>query len=256
MKLKRIISVALMLAIALCIAVPAQFGATNVMATGSCGSSAKWTMYSDNILVITESGAINNYDNSSNKAPWAAYYFYSNMSFMQKIVIADGITRVGDYAFYMDSNTDYKVYNITLPESLVEIGNHAFENEGTLEYIAIPQNVTTIGAHAFDGCEDLATVNYYGNPANLTWNVSDSGLPTGCEIHLKGEYESATDVSDFAPYNVVFDLTKNPNSVYPNKKILASYENVHSATFGGAHPYSIKLVDDNNMIWPITNGSR
>ncbi|MEE3333141.1 MAG: hypothetical protein VZR54_02565 [Ruminococcus sp.] len=99
-------------------------------------------------------------------------------------------------------------------------------------------------------------MNYYGNPANLTWNVSDSGLPTGCEIHLKGEYESATNVSDFAPYNVVFDLTKNPNTVYPNKKILTSYENVHSATFGGAHPYSIKLVDDNNMIWPITNGSR
>ncbi|MEE3333140.1 MAG: hypothetical protein VZR54_02560 [Ruminococcus sp.] len=119
MKLKRIISVALMLAIALCIAVPAQFGATGEMTSGSCGSSANWIMYTDNILTIKGSGAINDYS-STNTPQWSQYCPYTNMNFIQKIVIGDGITRVGDYAFYMDSNTAYKVYNITLPNLLLK----------------------------------------------------------------------------------------------------------------------------------------
>ena len=256
MKLKRIISIVLAVVIALCLAVPAQVSASDILMSGSCGDNAEWIIFSDNILVITGSDAVDNYAATyPDTAPWSNYYYITNMGFMQKIVLSYGITEIGDYTFYMNSK-NYRVNNITLPESLETIGAHAFENESKIQNIAIPQNVTRIGESAFAGCDSLQTVNLYCDPDSLDWNLANSGLPNTCVIHLKTIYDTEANRNKFAAYNPVFDLTYNPNSVYPNKKIFVSYENAHTDVLGGAHPYSIKLIDDKNRIWPITFGSR
>ena len=50
---------------------------------------------------------------------------YSKES-LTEVVIQDGITRIGDYAFYNDE----KLVNVTVPSSVEEIGEKAFRNTG------------------------------------------------------------------------------------------------------------------------------
>ncbi len=141
---------------------------------------------------------------------------------MQKIVIANDISSIGAYNFYMNPNDNkydhYTINNITLPDSLVSIGAHAFENEAKIQSIAIPQKVTSIGLSAFAGCTSLKTVNCYCDPNTLTWAIGNSGLPSDCVIHFKQTYDTQAIRTKFAGYTLEFDLTHNPNTFYANKK--------------------------------------
>ena len=69
------------------------------------------------------------------------------------IVIPDGITAIGDYAFFRCKNLTSAV----IPESVTSIGQSAFEYCG-LNSITIPKHVTTIGYSAFHDCTQLGTV--------------------------------------------------------------------------------------------------
>ena len=64
------------------------------------------------------------------------------------IVIPDGVTKIGDFAFYGNS----KITSVTIPNSVISIGENAFYNCSKLESIVIPDNVATIGLQAFNGC--------------------------------------------------------------------------------------------------------
>ena len=55
--------------------------------------------------------------------------------------------------------------DVTLPENLLTIGDHAFEGCGALTSLQVPKSVTGFGASAFKGCSALASLNF---PAALT----------------------------------------------------------------------------------------
>ena len=48
---------------------------------------------------------------------------------------------------------------ITLPASLMYIGDYAFNNCGTLKSLVLPEGVINIGNHAFDNCNNLTSIN-------------------------------------------------------------------------------------------------
>ena len=48
--------------------------------------------------------------------------------------------------------------NTIIPDSVTEIGAHAFNNCHDLTSITIPDSVTEIGAHAFDTCDNLTSI--------------------------------------------------------------------------------------------------
>lgn len=235
---------------------------------GNCGKNnpedMQFTMYDDNILVISGTGEMQDYT-STNAAPWSGFYFYTSIGFMQKIVLANGVESVGDYAFSMDINAlgyeKYTVNLINLPDSLKKIGQHAFSNVAKIEYITIPQNVESIGEQAFEGCTQLKVVNLYADPTKLTWELENSGLQSKLEantieIHVlkdqlseyKKQYPSYSD--DF-----VGDLVEPTNLIPAGKNILVSYEDPSPRIFAGALPYSIKSVNEKGT-WPITYGAR
>ena len=237
----------------------------NSIASGSCGTNAVFNLYGDNILVISGTGEMSDYEENTTlgtTAPWAAYGFYdaSKYGFMQKIVVANGITKIGNYAFHMPAGNNYVVNLINLPDSLETIGGHAFCNELKIESMTIPQNVTSIGAHAFDGCSSLKNVNLYADPTKLTWELENSGLTfTGensCEIHVMADKLDAYQ-KKYKAYksNFVGDLVEPTNVVPAGKNILVSYEDPSPRIFVGALPYSIKSVNEKGT-WPITYGAR
>ena len=112
-----------------------------------------------------------NYDYDSNQSP-----VYNN-SDVKKIVIEDGVTSIGDYAFrgcssltsitLPDSVTSIGdcafvfcvgLSSITLPDSVTSIGDSAFKNCSSLTSITIPDRVTSIEPYAFDNCSSLTSI--------------------------------------------------------------------------------------------------
>ena len=73
---------------------------------------------------------------------------------IKKIVVPDGVKRIGEYAFY-----DYtSLKSIELPSSVKCIGEGAFEQCSSLKSIEVPNSVKSIGYWAFEGCTSLTSI--------------------------------------------------------------------------------------------------
>lgn len=74
----------------------------------------------------------------------------------KEVNIVEGVTEIGDYAFYMVDQA--QVYNF--PSTLTKIGKQAFAHCYGLRSFEIPDSVTQIGENCFDLCESLKTVTF------------------------------------------------------------------------------------------------
>ena len=107
-----------------------------------------WTLYADGTLNISGTGAIKDYNSTDNPSP-----AYKNLN-VKKVVIEDGVTSIGKYAFWYCSN----LTSITIPDGVTSIGRAAFESCKSLTSITIPDSVTSIGESAFKRCIGLSSV--------------------------------------------------------------------------------------------------
>ena len=80
------------------------------------------------------------------------FIWYEYSQYIRRIIIEDGITDVGDYAFFGLSSLE----EVVLPDSVVHIGQAAFSRCSSLSKINIPNGVKSIGPAAFSGCGSLA----------------------------------------------------------------------------------------------------
>ena len=124
------------------------------ISSGMCGNSAVWSLDDAGTLTIFGTGAMTNW--SSGSSP-----FYSRRSSIKCVVINNGVTNIGDFAFYYCS----KLTSITIPASVTSIGSSAFFHCSGLTSITIPASVTSIGSSAFWGCSKLTSVTI---PASVT----------------------------------------------------------------------------------------
>ena len=106
-----------------------------------------WTLDADGTLTISGTGAMKDYDYDSNPSP-----VYHN-SKVKKIVIENGVTSIGEWAFYSSG-----LNSVTIPDSVTSIGSHAFYDCSSLTNITIPDSVTSIGYAAFSGCRSLTNI--------------------------------------------------------------------------------------------------
>ncbi len=86
-----------------------------------------------------------------------------------KLIIPEGATSIGDYAFYYCTD----LTSIILPNSVTSIGNYTFYKCTALESIDIPKSVTSIGKDAFSDCASLESINFDGTKAQ--WNAISKG---------------------------------------------------------------------------------
>jgi len=105
--------------------------------SSNCGTSAVWTLYDSDAdatadtLVLSGSGAMDDYDYDTK--PWESY-----KKNIKTVVVEDGITAIGDYAFY-------NFYNLTK--------------------VTISATVTDLGICTFGDCTALKNINFNG-----TWD--------------------------------------------------------------------------------------
>jgi len=131
---------------------PATALAADIVDSGTCGaegdgSNLTWTLDSDGVLTISGTGAMKEYD--PYKAPW-----YGSSSRVKSAVIAEGVTSIGEYAFYNCTS----LTSVAIPDSVTSIGDDAFSNCKSLTSVTIPDSVTSIGEYAFYNCRSLTSV--------------------------------------------------------------------------------------------------
>ena len=84
-----------------------------------------------------------------------------NKANAEYVEIYNGVTGIGDYAFYRCEN----LKSVEIPDSLISIGQYAF-SETNIRGMTLPENVASIGNGAFEDCENMnsITINAYKPP--------------------------------------------------------------------------------------------
>ena len=135
------------------------------IAEGNCGINATWAFYANGKLVISGSGAMDDFANRDAQ-PWAVF-----REQITDIVIGKDITHIGKYAFAYAYNVksitfeeDSKLESIgalsiyymhrylteiVLPESVKTISGQAFGYNSNLVNVYMPESLTSIAANAF-----------------------------------------------------------------------------------------------------------
>ena len=107
-----------------------------------------WTLTADGTMTVSGTGAMKAYDIDDSPAT-------QKKDSVKAIVIEDGVTSIGDYAFWNCTG----LTSISIPNNVTSIGSSAFESCSQLASIEIPSSVTSIGDYAFSGCSGLTSVN-------------------------------------------------------------------------------------------------
>ena len=132
--------------------------------SGTCGDNLTWE-YNESTYTLTiyGTGEMNGYSSDYNKtAPWKSFY-----ETMKTVVINDGVTSIGNYAFYECT----ELTSISLPDSITSIGQHAFYNCSNLTNIIIPNEVENIGNWAFYSCSGLVNITISNSISSIGYRV-------------------------------------------------------------------------------------
>lgn len=116
-----------------------------IIDSGSCGDGVTYQIDGDGAMVISKTGAgtgaMTDYTNySSNSVPWL-----SHREDITSLTINDGVTSIGDWAFYYCKSLE----DVSLADSITSIGVRAFGETASLNFIKLPANLKTIGDYAF-----------------------------------------------------------------------------------------------------------
>ena len=174
---------------------------SDVIVSGSCGDNATYKLYNNGELIINGSGKIKDFS-TPEKSGW-----YSNCCLVKEIIINNGITHIGEFAFFDCCN----VKKIEIPNSVISIGGYAFSYCGLesivlpksltiiyegafrcsdqLKSITIPKSLATINARAFDGCTALSDIYYLGSKTQWK-NIEIDSYENESLLNAKKHYAS------------------------------------------------------------------
>ena len=111
-----------------------------------------WSLQ-DGTLIITSQGAMQDYT-SARETPW-----FSDRADIRKIVVQNGVTSIGNYAFYGCEN----VTSVALPSTVTQIGKLAFYGCRNLSSLTLPDSLTMVEDYAFAKASGLGTIAFKGS---------------------------------------------------------------------------------------------
>lgn len=221
--------------------------AVNAAESGQCGENITWTLDATGTLTLSGSGPMYNYKDSP---------FNYNYN-IRKIVIEQGITSIGNNAFYgcgrvqdiiiPNSVTEigewslggcHRLKSITIPNSVTKIGSNAFVLDDGLETFNMPDSVTTIEGGIFSHCNNLKSVRLSSRLSSISgqmfWYCSSL-----CEIVIPDSVKTIE-------YCAFYDCTSLKEITIPNSVI-----SIGSEAFYGCEqletldvPQSVTNIDE------------
>lgn len=180
--------------------------------SGTCGESATWTFdTTSKTLTISGTGATEDYNLAKYPSWWVDWH-----EEIEKVVVTRGIEKIGRSLLYgyggypkltsvslPDSVIELgegifsgcsKLENVSLPAHITEIPRNTFYKCSSLETVPLPAGITKIGVSAFEGCASLKTINLPSGLTDIeTSAFAKSGLtsielPEGL-VNLSGFFE-------------------------------------------------------------------
>lgn len=173
--------------------------------SGTCGTNLTWELTSMGELIIKGKGDMNNFMDYN--TPWFDY-----RTSIEKISIGEGVTSIGNWAFYNCNNIE----SIDFSKDLTHIGNYAFRNCALISTVSLPEKLSSIGDGAFDGCINLS---YFSIPNNVT-HIGASAFgntawyndqPDGTLYIGRALYE----YKGYAPWDTSINITEGTKFICP-----------------------------------------
>lgn len=177
----------------------------------------------NNVLELSGTGTMYTYSNEYNMAPWLKY-----KSQFSKVVINEGITSIGSFAFYQCTG----LRTIVIPETVTTIESAAFYYCSSLTGVTLPSKLTAINGHTFFYCDSLGDIVipksvtslsayafYHSGVKNVTINAKLTSLPN-----------SAFSGSSLTSINLPDTLTSIGEKVFSSCDKLSSIEFPESLT--------------------------
>ena len=209
-----------------------------IIASGSCGGSAGWSLTEDGTLTISGTGAMEDYSDRS------AQGWYGHADAINSVIISDGITHIGSWAFADCS----ALTEITIPDSVTSIANGAFADCSSLTEITIPDSVTNIGTFAFSGCSSLTEITIPDSVTNI-----DRYVFSGCTALTKITIPNSVTSIDHGAFYGCKALTEItiPDSVTSiGYDAFSLCNNLSDVYYGGSQSdwSKIEIYDSNNCL--------
>ena len=178
---------------------------------GADGDNVTWSFDTSTLtLTISGEGDMRNYPRGD--APWCR----SDTDLIVKVVIEDGVTGIGEWAFYYCTS----LRSIEIPDSVTSIGSSAFEGCRNLTSIKLP-SLTMIEGGLFLDCYHLKTV-YIPTSVKMLKNgaFSDTALKTVIYCGTEAQWNAIAKVTNW-------DGGKNPTVQYHEYDLEAVGENLY-----------------------------
>ena len=225
----------------------------NVTASGKLSNGMEWVLDGDTgTLTVAGKGAIPSYRYSY--APW-----YQYRESVKSIVVSEGITEVGERAFYWCTNCT----SLTLPESLTAIREYGFNNLRALEYVTLPSNLKTLEFCAFSECVALKEIvipdsvtscgsSAFSNCYGLKTAVIGKGLTSIPNSMFFGD-KNLEDVTLPEGLKYIGDTAFSDCGLF-KFTIPATLTGLGSSVFGGCRRLSEFYVESGNQYYKAVDG--
>ena len=188
--------------------------AEQMMPGGVFGSGDRFNVET---LILT-AGTTGVMPDASGSSNYSSYYAnglpYMSREHLTSITIEEGITHIGDYAFYGCS----KVTHVSIPSTLESIGQYAFSGMSSwADPLVLPEGLTSLGNYSFSGCGSLTALTLPQSLTAIPW-----GCFNGCSS-IAGEisfHPTVTSISDSAFYGcsgiTAIEIPDTAINLYPS----------------------------------------
>ena len=200
--------------------VTTQSTSTTIVKSGECGENVIYTLDSNGLLKISGSGNMNDYYIGNSP-------FYLNKD-IKEIVIGDGVTSIGDCAFWGCSS----LTSIEIPDGVTSIGMSVFDSCSSLTSIEIPVGVTRLKDFVFYGCSSLTSITI---PEGLTSidggafqncsSLTSIAIPAGVTSIGSSAFESCSSLTSIAILAGVTSIGESAFKDCSNLNTIYCYKN-------------------------------
>ncbi len=192
--------------------------------SGVCGKNLTWTLTEDGVLTISGTGPMDEYEYKN--APFTLAPWFDYQTSVTSVVIEDGVTSIGRYAFHGCSS----MTSVTIPDSVVNIGLFAFGSCNSLMTAAIPASVASIGGGPFNNCTSLTDITVDSGNENY---VAVDGVLFSRDMTLLVQYPAGKTEDGYDVPEGVTNIGEN-GLAYTNLErvsIPAGVTNIEDAAF-------------------------